>query len=249
VAAAALALPHGISKKGTHSVGVARQYCDQLGKTENCQVAVSLSIANAFASLPIAYQLYLPEEWAEDRGRCSKAGVPEEVTFMTKPQIALAQIRTAIAAGVPKGVVAADVGYGNGADFRDELRGMGLRYAVGVRSTTRVWSGGRRPLPPQEWSGNGGPPTRLRRDPGHQPVTAKELALANKARFGRVSWREGAKGKLSGRFLALRVRSAHRDYKLCEARDEEWLLVEWPESEPEPTKYFLSTLPKNTSIR
>lgn len=239
----------GIPKKGTHSVGVARQYCGQLGKTENCQVAVSLSIANEFASLPIAYQLYLPEEWAEDRGRCSKAGVPAEVTFRTKPQIALAQIRAAIAAGVPKGVVAADAGYGNGSDFRDELKGMGLRYAVGVLSTTRVWSEGRRPLPPQEWSGNGRPPTRLRRDPEHQPVTAKELALENKARFRYVSWREGAKGKLRGRFLALRVRSAHRDYKLREARDEEWLLVEWPESEPEPTKYFLSTLLKNTSIR
>jgi SRSO17 transposase len=184
----------------------------------------------------VVYQLYLPEEWAEDRGRCSKAGVPEEVTFRTKPQIALAQIRAAITAGIPKGVVAADAGYGNGAEFRDELRGMGFRYAVGVLSTTRVWAKGRGPLPPQEWSGNGRPPTRLRRAPEHQPVTAKELAFANKAQFRRVSWREGAKGKLSGRFLALRVRSAHRDYKLSKARDEEWLGVEWPESEPEPTK-------------
>src|SRR5918992_1612574 len=239
----------GIPKKGTHSVGVARQYCGQLGKTENCQVAVSLSIANEFASLPIAYQLYLPEEWAEDRERCSKAGVPEEVTFRTKPQIALAQLRTALAAGVPKGVVAADAGYGNGAEFRDELREMGLRYAVGVLSTTRVWAEGRRPLPPQEWSGHGRPPTRLRRDPEHQPVTAKELALENKARCRWVSWREGTQGKLRGRFLALRVRSAHRDYQRREARDEEWLVVEWPESEPEPTKYFLSTLPKHTSLR
>ncbi len=161
----------GIPKKGTHSVGVARQYCGQLGKTDNCQVAVSLSIATEFASLPIAYQLYLPEEWAEERGRRRKAGVPDEVTFMTKPQIALAQIRTAIAAGVPKGVVAADAGYGNGSEFRDELRGMGFRYAVGVLSTTRVWSKERGPLPPQEWSGNGRPPTRLRRDPKHQPGT------------------------------------------------------------------------------
>ena len=126
---------------------------------------------------------------------------------------------------------------------------MGLRYAVGVLATTRVWSQGRGPLPPPARSGNGRPPTRLRRDPEHQPVTVKELALKNKARVRPVSWREGAKGKLSGRFLALRVRSAHRDYTMSEARAEEWLLVEWPESEPEPTKYFLSTLPKNTSIR
>ena len=239
----------GIPKKGTHSVGVARQYCGQLGKTENCQVAVSLSIATEVASLPIAYQLYLPEAWAEDRERCSKAGVPEEVKFRTKPQIALAQLRAALAAGVPKGVVAADAGYGNGAEFRDELTELGLRYAVGVLSTTRVWAEGRRPLPPPKWSGHGRPPTRLRRAPEHQPVTAKELALENKARFRWVSWREGTKGKLRGCFLALRVRSAHRDYQRREARDEEWLVVEWPQSEPEPTKYFLSTLPKNISLR
>jgi SRSO17 transposase len=239
----------GIPKKGTHSVGVARQYCGQLGKTENCQVAVSLSLAKEFASLPIAYQLYLPEEWTEEPRRCSKAGVPEEVTFRTKPQIALAQLRAALAAGVPQGVVAADAGYGNGAEFRDELTKMGLRYAVGVLSTTRVWAEGRSPLPPQEWYGKGRPPTRLRRAAEHQPVTAKELALANKARFRGVCWRAGTKGPLRGRFLALRVRSAHRDYQRRAAREEEWLVVEWPESEPEPTKYFLSTLPKNISLR
>jgi SRSO17 transposase len=239
----------GIPKKGAHSVGVARQYCGQLGKTENCQVAVSLSIANELASLPIAYQLYLPEEWTEDRERCSKAGVPEEVTFRTKPQIALTQIRAALAAGVPKGIVAADAGYGNGAEFREALTEMGVRYAVGVLSTTRVWAEGRRPLPPPAWCGNGRPPTRVRRAPEHQPVTAKELALENKARFRWVSWRAGTKGQLGGRFLALRVRSAHRDYQQREAREEEGLVVEWPESEPEPTKYFLSTLPKNMSLR
>lgn len=147
----------GIPKKGTHSVGVARQYCGQLGKTENCQVAVSLSIANEFASLPLAYQLYLPEEWAKDRERCRTAGVPEEVTFRTKPQIALAQIRAALAAGVPKGVVTADAGYGNGAEFRDALTEMGLRYAVGVLATTRVWTEGRSPLPPRLGPATGGP--------------------------------------------------------------------------------------------
>jgi SRSO17 transposase len=239
----------GMPKKGTYSVGVARQYCGQLGKTENCQVAVSLSLANEFASLPIAYQLYLPEEWAEDRERRSKAGVPAEVPFRTKPQIALAQIRAALTAGVPPGIVAADAGYGNGAEFRDALTEMGLRYAVGVLATTRVWAEGHRPLPPPQWSGHGRPPTRLRRAADHQPMTAKELALANRARFRWVSWREGTKGQLKGRFLALRVRSAHRDYQRREAREEEWLVVEWPESEPEPTKYFLSTLPKHTSLK
>src|SRR5665213_96346 len=96
----------GFPKKGRHSVGVARQYCGQLGKQDNCQVAVSLSIANHHASLPVAYRLYLPEEWAQDRKRRRKVGVPEEVFFKTKPQIALDQIEAACAAGLPRGVVA-----------------------------------------------------------------------------------------------------------------------------------------------
>jgi SRSO17 transposase len=239
----------GIPKKGRHSVGVARQYCGQLGKTDNCQVAVSLSLANECASLPVAYRLYLPEEWADDRARCKKASVPEGVGFQPKPQIALDQIRGAVEAGVPPGVVLADAGYGTGADFRDELTRLKLEYAVGVLSTTRVWAEGEGPLPPKGWRGRGRPPTRLRRDGAHHPVTVKDLAVAHKGRFRRVTWREGTKGKLSGRFLALRVRSAHRDYTLGEMRDQEWLLVEWPENEPEPTKYFLSTLPKATSVK
>ena len=86
----------GFPKKGTHSVGVARQYCGQLGKQDNCQVAVSLSVANDHASLPVAYQLYLPEAWANDPARRAKAGVPDDIAFQTKPQIALAQIRAAL---------------------------------------------------------------------------------------------------------------------------------------------------------
>jgi SRSO17 transposase len=171
------------------------------------------------------------------------------VTFQTKPEIALAQIRAAVEAGVPFGVVLADAGYGNGSDFRDELTGLGLEYAVGVLPTTSVWPEGKGPLPPKAWSGRGRPPTRLRRDDEHQPVTVKDLALEHTDQFRRVSWREGTKGKLSGRFLALRVRSAHRDFTLEQAREEEWLLVEWPEGESEPTKYFLSTLPRRTSLK
>src|SRR5664280_3191292 len=96
----------GFPKKGKHSVGVARQYCGQLGKQDNCQVAVSLSIANHHASLPVAYRLYLPEDWTKDRKRLRKVGVPEEVDFKTKPEIALEQIEAACAAGLPRGVVA-----------------------------------------------------------------------------------------------------------------------------------------------
>src|SRR5271165_675974 len=125
----------GIAKKGTHSVGVARQYCGRLGKQDNCQIAVTLSVANHAASLPIAYRLYLPEAWANDPDRRAKAGVPEDVGFRTKPEIALDQVRAALAAGVPTGVVLADAGYGTDTDFRSGLTEMGLTYVAGILST------------------------------------------------------------------------------------------------------------------
>ena len=237
-------------KQGKHSVGVAHQYCGQLGKQANCQVAVTLSLVNERASVPIAFRLYLPESWTRDRARCRKAGVPEDVTFQEKPKIALEQIRAALEAGVPEGVVTADAAFGNDTAFRDEVTALGLCYAVGIQSTTSVWPEGEGPMPPAEWKGNGRPPTRPRRDAGHKPVSAKELALSREpSAYRKVTWSEGSKGEMSSRFCALRVRAAHRDYDRAEVRDEEWLLVEWPEGAEEPTKYYLSTLPKRTSVK
>ena len=132
----------GFVKKGVHSVGVARQYCGRLGKTDNCQVAVTLSIANHHASLPIAYRLYLPEEWANDAARRSKAHVPDDVKFRTKPEIALRQIRAALMAGVARGVVLTDAAYGSDGGFRAGVTEMGLIYAVAVQSTISVWPPG-----------------------------------------------------------------------------------------------------------
>src|SRR6187401_561242 len=166
----------GFPKKGTHSVGVTRQYCGQLGKQENCQVAVSLSVAHDLASLPIAFELYLPEAWAGDPARRAKAGVPQDLAFRTKPRIALGQIRRALADGVPPGVVLGDAGYGIDTDFRTALTASALPYVLGVQSTIGVWPPGRGPLPPEPWSGRGRPPKLRRRDAEHQPVTAKELA-------------------------------------------------------------------------
>ena len=139
----------GFPKKGVHSVGVARQYCGQLGKQDNCQIAVSLSVANDQASLPVAWRLYLPEGWANDPARRAKAGVPEDVVFRTKPEIALDQIRTALSAGVPSGVVLADAGYGVDTAFRSGLTAMGLSYIVGIQSSTSLWPPGMEPLPPK----------------------------------------------------------------------------------------------------
>ena len=239
----------GFPKKGRHSVGVARQYCGQLGKQDNCQIAVSLSVASDHASLPIAYRLYLPEAWANDPARRAKAGVPEDVVFRTKPQIALDQIQAAVAAGVPQGVVLADAGYGSDTAFRTALTEMGLTYVVGIPSSTSLWPPGTEPLPPKTWSGRGRPPTLVRRDPDHKPISAKEVAetLPDGA-WHTIAWREGTNAPLSSRFAAVRVRPAHRDYGRSAPRHEEWLLIEWPQGESEPSKYWLSTLPQDTAI-
>ena len=228
----------GFAKKGVHSVGVARQYRGRLGKTDNCQVAVSLSIANPSASLPIAYRLYLPEDWANDEARREKARVPDELDFQTKPEIALAQLEAAIDARVARGIVLADAGYGSDGAFRAGVTTLGLTYAVGVQSTISLWPSGMEPLPPRPGSGRGRKPSRLRRDAAHQPVSAKTLAMGRpQAAWRTVSWREGSNEALSSRFAALRVRPASGDEKLSTPRPFEWFLVEWPEGEREPTKY------------
>jgi SRSO17 transposase len=239
----------GFPKKGTHSVGVARQYCGQLGKQDNCQVAVSLSVANDQASLPIAYQLYLPEAWARDPARRAKAGVPDDIAFQTKPQIALAQIRTALLSGLPGAVVLADAGYGVDTDFRDGITGLGLLYIVGIQSSTTLWPPGKGPLPPKPWSGRGRPASLLRRDDKHKPVSAKELAISlPPTAWRRITWRQGTNARLASRFAAVRVRPAHRDIDRSEPRAEEWCLIEWPEGEEQPTKYWFATLPANTAL-
>ena len=126
----------GMPKKGKHSVGVARQYCGQLGKRDNCQVAVSLSAANDHASLLIAYRLYLPHEWVDDPDRRAAVDVPNDIAFQTKPQIALDQLRAVRAGGIDAVFVLADAGYGN--DFRDGITEIGLAYAVGIQSSTSL---------------------------------------------------------------------------------------------------------------
>jgi SRSO17 transposase len=230
-------------KQGRHSVGVARQYCGQLGKQDNCQVAVSLSLANHHGSLPVAWRLYLPQEWAADRARRRKVHVPEEIEFATKPEIALDQLRFACAAGLPRGVVLLDAGYGNNSALRSEITTLDLTYVAGILPTTTVWAPGTAPLPPKRWSGRGRRPTRLRRDAKHRPVSVKELALGLSRRAWRtVEWREGSAEPLASRFARVRVRVAHHDEQRSEPHAPEWLLIEWPKDAAEPTKYWLSTL-------
>jgi SRSO17 transposase len=241
----------GFPKQGKHSVGVARQYCGQIGKHDNCQAAVSLSVSTWDASLPIAWRLYLPEVWCQDSERRQKAGVPEGIEFQTKPAIALEQMRQAIEQEVPVGVVLADAAYGNSTQFRTAISELGLQYTVAIESSTTIWEPGQQPLPaPPPKPGRGARPKRLQRSADHLPVSAKQLALGLPSTTWKdIGWRHGSKGTLRSRFAAVRVRPAHRDYKRTEPHPEEWLLIEWPKKDSEPTKYWLSTLPAGTSLK
>jgi len=237
-------------KQGRHSVGVARQYCGQLGKEENCQVAVTLSLANGHASLPVAYRLYLPKEWTIDRERLRKVGVPTEIGFKTKHQIALDQLDWACTTGLPRGVVLMDAGYGNNSNLRADIAALGLAYVASILSNTTVWPHGTGPLPAKRWSGRGRPPKRLQRDAEHWPISVKDLALGLPKRAWRtIEWREGSAEFLSSRFARVRVRAARRDDQRSECRPEEWLLIEWPEGEKGPAKYWLSTLAEGVAFR
>lgn len=236
----------GFRKYGKHSAGVARQYCGQLGKTDNCQVAVSLSLATAEGSLPLAFRLYLPKEWTDDPARCKAAGVPGEIGFATKGEIAWAQIEAALATGTARGTVLMDAGYGDEAAMRDRLSERELVYAVGIRPQTAVWWGAHQPADAPVQAGRGRRRSRLIRDDTHRPIGVRELAHALPAgSYRTLTWREGTNAPLRSRFARVRVRAAHAD----RPRAEEWLLIEWPAGEPEPTRYFLSTLPADISFK
>ena len=236
----------GFRKYGKHSVGVARQYCGQLGKTDNCQVAVSLSLATAEGSLPLDYRLYLPQEWAKDKPRRALAGVPKEIVFATKGELAWTQIEAALAAGIPRGTVLTDAGYGDEAALRDRLSAHGLPYAVGIRPATAVWWEQHQPAPAPVKQVRGRRRTRVLRDETHQPIGVLELAQSlPRSSYRTITWREGTNAPLRSRFARVRVRAAHAD----RPREEEWLLIEWPKDEAQPTRYFLSTLPVDISFK
>ena len=216
-------------KQGSHSVGVHHQYCGQLGKQANCQVVVTLSIANHHASLPIAYRLYLPQAWTKDAARRKKAHVPRATKFKTKPQIALQQIRAARAADVPRGVVLLDASYGSNKALRDGITALGLTYGASIVPTVKV-----RPVSAH--------------DPKEPRVSVKDLALSlPKHAWHTITWREGTNERLRSRFARVRVRAAPiRGAAKCA---DETLLIEWPPDKTKPTKYWLATVDQNTSFR
>jgi len=220
----------GMIKQGVHSVGVQRQYTGSAGKVTNCQVAVSLSLATKTEHVPVDFELYLPKLWTQDPARRAEARIPDEIEFHTKPELALEMIRRAIADELPVGVVLADSDYGDRSDFREQIRLLGLDYAVGIHATTKVWR-----------------VDGLGRRRG-EAVSVKTLAhQLGRKKFRSVMWRDGTRGPLWSRFARVRVVVEHDDGWEPAQREILWLLIEWPDAERDPTKYTLSSLPQVVS--
>lgn len=238
----------GFPKQGQHSVGVERQYSGTLGKVGNCQVAVSLHHAGQMGSAVLGWRLYLPESWTTERTRRQEAGIPEDIAFQPKWQLALELIDQVRGWELPDRVVIADAGYGDTTEFREALEARQLPYVVGISPNLGVWT-----KPPKikipAYRGRGAPATRY--DYGRQrPTSARAVALQAKEKdWKNIRWREGTKGWLESRFLGVRVQPSHGFVDGKPPHKEAWLLVQWPDGEKEPTKYFLADLPAQYSLR
>jgi SRSO17 transposase len=245
-------------KDGRMSVGVGHQYCGALGKQANCQVAVSVHAVTDAASCPLQWRLFLPKEWAQDPERRRVTGVPEEIGHREKWRLALDVLDELAGWGLVPPVVVADAGYGQNADFRHAVTEREVPWVVGIRGDLTVQPYDAAPTAPP-WSGNGRPPQPRYRTP---PVAVAELAAgAGRKAFGEVTWRQGSRGPMTSRFLAVRVRPAGvRSRRLAQATavaehgqwdgvlPAVWLLTEWPEGDSKPTRFWLSDLPEDTPI-
>lgn len=238
-------------KAGSESVGVARQYCGALGKTANCQVAVSLHFANAQVSVPVSWRLYLPKEWCENAERRQKVKVPETVCYQSKNDLALQLVDQVQGWNLPQAPVVADSAYGNDFLFRQALRHHELSYVVAVEPTTKAWSvdparkiNGKTPLVASARKTADRPRQSTAPEELPEPRTLLEIALAIPARAWRkVTWRQGTKGPMRSRFAMVAVWASHgvRARRHFE-RVREWLLIEWPKEESAPIKYWLGYL-------
>ena len=236
----------GFPKQGAHSVGVARQYSGTLGKVGNCQVAVSLHHVGAHGHAVLGWRLYLPERWTTDPARRQAAGIPDAVVFQPKWQLGLDLIDQARAWGLADRIVVADAGYGDATEFRDGLEARHLAYVVGIAATVGVWTRPPKAVVPP-YGGRGQPPTRYAY--GKQRPVSAQAAVAEATGWTAIRWRQGTQGWLTSRFLALRVQPSHGFVQGDPPLKAVWLLAEWPEAEPAPTKYWLGDLPPSTTLR
>ena len=245
----------GFPKQGKMSVGVARQYCGALGKVGNCQLGVSINAATVQASCPLDWRLFVPEAWDEpdafNQARRAGAHLPAEVHHQPKWQLALEMIDELTAWGLTAPVVLGDGAYGDVTELRSGLGERGIAYVLDVKAVTSAYPESVVPETPARKPGRGRPPAaRYRADPS----SLRDLALAaGESSAVEIEWREGTRGAMRSRFLALRVRPANIELrKAAHAAgtelDSAWLLCEWPAGKPEPTKYWLSNLPEQTPI-
>jgi SRSO17 transposase len=230
-----------LPKKGTLSVGVARQYCGQLGKRANCQALVSLTLAGREVPVPVGLRLFLPEQWTRNAERCAAAGVPDAAAVArSKGEIALAELDRLIAAGVRFGLTLADAGYGASAAFRQALSERGLTWAVGIARNQKVYAVDVQLVPP----------TGRKRRPAPDQEPREAAAVLADLSWRKVTWRTGTKGSLTARFAATRVRvgdGATWANNRHLPGEEVWLVGEWRSSGER--KYYLSNLPPRTSLR
>lgn len=231
-------------KAGDASVGVARQYCGALGKIANCQVAVSLHWSTGEASCPLAWRLYLPQSWLATPARRAAGKIPDDLDYRSKNQLALNLVDQALAWAVPRLPVVADSAYGNDFDFRAGLRERGLRYAVSVEPTTKVWLSDPAvvPLPPGRPKGRPRQHALLKDLPRAQTLAAVAQGLPQSA-WHNISWRQGTKGPMNSRFAKVEAWAAHGWLRSEHPpRVREWLLIEWPEGAESPSDYWLAQL-------
>lgn len=235
----------GFPKKGNGSVGVARQYSGTLGKIGNCQIGVSLNYATDDGCFPLDFELYLPESWAGNKNRRETAGVPVDVSFKRKWELGLEMIDRAMSWDVPQGIIVSDAGYGAVTEFREGLRERKLSYVVGINREVGVWRGDVKPSP-VAYQGFGRP--RKAKMPKSESVLEVARSLDDAACM-EIIWREGTKGPMRGRFAAIRVQPSHGTLSGNRSEPVCWLLIEWPHGADEPTRYWLSNLPEDTSLR
>jgi SRSO17 transposase len=239
-------------KAGEHSVGVGRQYCGALGKVANCQVAVTLHWSSAEASCPLGWRLYLPQVWFEDGKRAEEVKLPKEVVYRSQSELALELIDQVLRWEVPRMPVVAYSAYGNSFDFREQLRQRQQSYVLAVEPSTVVWTQDPNaiPVPPSAPTGRPRRYPPLEATPAAQDLTTVARQLPASA-WKRVTWRTGTRGPQRSRFAKLKVWAAH-GWRAQEhpERVAEWLLIEWPEGEAEPTKYWLAQLgPSRPGLR
>ena len=237
----------GFLKAGRYSVGVARQYSGTLGKVGNCQIGVSVSAASEAASAPLTWRLFLPDAWDEDGPRRAKAHLPESERHREKWRLALEMLDELRAWGLSPPPVVADAGYGEVTAFRTALEERELSYLVEVKAATSAYAPEITAEQPP-WRGSGRRPAARYRQP---PASLRALALqAGFAATCEVVWREGSRGPMSARFLALRVRPANIGLRRAHGAELpiRWLLCQWPEGEAEPSKYWLANLPAETTL-